>query len=87
MQAILSNQQDAFEQAVDEMVSYQPDKSDAGCKVPGKNALDVFEEIKDDSRPKSRPYPMTLLAYAGYHVRMDMIEYLISKGAGKCVYY
>ena len=75
----MSNQQDAFERAVEEMVSYE---SDAGCKVPGKNALDVFEEIKDDSRPKSRPYPMTLLAYAGYHVRLDMIKYLIDKGAG-----
>ena len=27
-------------------------------------------------------YPMTLLALAGYHVRTDMITYLLSHGAG-----
>ena len=41
--------------------------------------LNVYEEIRDGRLR----YPMTLLAYAGYHDQTDMINYLISKGASK----
>ena len=50
--------------------------------LTGKNALDVVEMIKDEPR-KSLTYPMTLLAYAGYHERSDIIDHLIEEGASK----
>ena len=38
---------------------------------------------KDESGKRPIRYPMTLLAYAGYHERDDIIDYLIQEGASK----
>ena len=51
--------------------------------LTGKNALDVVEMIKDEPRKRPIRYPMTLLAYAGYHERSDIIDHLIEEGASK----
>lgn len=49
--------------------------------IPGKHRLDVCIMVPG---PKTSPWfchPMTLLAFAGYHARDDMIKWLISQGA------
>ena len=68
-QAIEKDQLADFKEKVEDLIKLGP---------PGKDALDV---IKDESRKKPLRYPMTLLAYAGYHDRADMINHLILKGA------
>ena len=47
-------------------------------------ALDVCEMVPDPSAD-DKSYPMTLLAYAGYHAKSNMLEFLISEGARKLV--
>ena len=47
-------------------------------------ALDVCEMVPDPSAD-DRSYPMTLLAYAGYHAKMKMLKFLISEGARELV--
>ena len=44
-----------------------------------KSCLDVCEMV----RAESGKYPMTLLAYAGYHDRKDMFSYLLSQGGAR----
>ena len=55
------------------------------AEFPGKNCLNVCEMVLD---PNDRlNYPMTLLAFAGYHVRFEMLDLLIEEGASKpCIY-
>ena len=69
------------------------------CQKDKIEHLDVCEVLQDErcpttlvecagiySSPKegeNRSYYMTLLAYAGYHGRIDMINHLISEGASK----
>ena len=75
LQAIVEKKQVSFEAAVEKLLNYRPDESDASDL----EVLNVYEEIRDGRLR----YPMTLLAYAGYHDQTDMINYLITKGASK----
>ena len=48
--------------------------------VASDECLDVCEMVSIKS---GGHHPMTLLAYAGYHVRRDMVTYLLQVGASK----
>lgn len=52
-----------------------------GGKVPTNNVLDVYEMVPDPFT--NNCYPMTLLAYAGYHGNIKMLEFLTDEGARK----
>ena len=75
-QAIKNDQLNEFKAAVQEM------KRSA---VTGTHCLDVCEMVIDVAADAPRPiqYPMTLLAFAGYHARYNMLKFLISEGAGR----
>ena len=45
--------------------------------------LDVCHLIHGVTREPSDEIPITLLAYAGYYGRQNMIDYLIEEGASK----
>ena len=53
-------------------------KASAG-DVPGRLCLDVCEMIES--------YPISLLAFAGYCRKKDMISILLNEGAGKLYIY
>ena len=54
-------------------------------RVPREHYLDVCVKVpgvdKDNLYDR---HPMTLLAFAGYHARKDMLDFLIDEGARKC---
>ena len=52
-------------------------------KIPPKSVLDAYEWVPDPVTNIS--YPITLLGYAGYHGNIDMMDFLIEKGAGKLI--
>lgn len=55
---------------------------------PIEGCLDVCEMVPDPFKENQTPcYPMTLMAYAGYFARKDMLEFLISNGACKFTNY
>lgn len=70
-QAIENNQFAEFQEAVKAMTN---------SAVPTEYCLDVCEMIEQN-------YPMTLLAFAGYHGRKVILEFLLSEGARKCRVY
>ena len=53
--------------------------------VPSEHALDVCEMVPDTVTDHDPPheYAMTLLAFAGYHVRYNMLDLLLKEGARK----
>ena len=51
--------------------------------VPKTDCLDVCDLIPGMTREPWDEVPITLLAYAGYYGRQDMIDYLIQEGASK----
>ena len=53
-----------------------------GSTIPGEHPLDVCEMVLD-TKSGNLYYPMTLMAYAGYHARFEVLECLIEEGAGK----
>ena len=72
-QAIKIDDFEKFEAAVQAMMS----SADST-----RNCLDVCKMVTDPVSDRPTLYPMTLLAFAGYHARYKMLEFLISKGAG-----
>ena len=72
-QAIKNDELNKFKDAVQEMIC---------SAVPGTHCLDVCEMVTDVAADPPVQYPMTLLAFAGYHARYDMLKFLISEGAG-----
>ena len=66
-QAIKNNKYDDLKKAVKKM----KETNIANC-------LDVCEMVPG---PKTDDHPMTLLAFAGYFARKEMMEHLISEGA------
>ena len=73
MQAIEKDDVDNLKVAVDAMKA---------AKFPGENCLDVCEMVLDP-RTTDKYYPMTLLAFTGYHARFEMLDILIEEGASK----
>ena len=53
------------------------------CDVPKADCLDVCHLIPGMTGEPWDEVPITLLAYAGYYGRQDMIDYLIQEGASK----
>ena len=51
--------------------------------IPKTDCLDVCHLIPGITREPWDEIPITLLAYAGYYGRQDMIDYLIQEGASK----
>ena len=51
--------------------------------VPSEHVLDVCEMVPDPVTDPPREYAMTLLAFAGYHARFEMLDLLIKEGARK----
>ena len=50
---------------------------------PSEHVLDVCEMVPEPVADPHHEYPMTLLAFAGYHARFDMLNLLIKEGARK----
>ena len=76
-QAIENDQQDIFQTAVAAM------KMSA---MPSEHVLDVCEMVPDplpNPLPDPHEYAMTLLAFAGYYARLEMLQLLIMEGARK----
>ena len=74
-QAIEEDQQDDLEAAVKAMKE---------STVPSEHVLDVCDMVPDPVTDPPFKYPVTLLAFAGYHARFDMLDFLIEEGARKC---
>ena len=53
-------------------------------QVPSEHVLDVCDMVPDPVTDPPIEYPVTLLAFAGYHARFDMLDLLIEEGARKC---
>ena len=51
--------------------------------VPREHYLDVCVQVPGPKTSPKDQHPMTLLAFAGYHARKDMLEFLIREGASK----
>ena len=47
------------------------------------HVLDVCDMVPDPVTHPPRKYAMTLLAFAGYHARFEMLNLLIEEGARK----
>ena len=75
-QAIEKDQQNDLEAAVKAMKE--------STKVPSEHVLDVCDMVPDPVTDPPFKYPVTLLAFAGYHARFDMLDLLIKEGARKC---
>ena len=52
--------------------------------VPSEHVLDVCDMVPDPVTDPPIEYPVTLLAFAGYHTRLGMLNLLIKEGARKC---
>ena len=50
-------------------------------RIPREECLNVVVKVPGPKRDPHKKLPMTLLAFAGYHARMDMIFFLIDNGA------
>ena len=61
-------------------------EAEKGVPVPGEHSLDVCDMILYPNTT-DQYCPMTLLAYAGYHARVDMLAFLVSEGARKSHYW
>ena len=55
--------------------------------VPSEHVLDVCDMVPDPVTDPPIEYAVTLLAFAGYHARFDMLDLLIEEGARKCSSY
>lgn len=51
--------------------------------VPREHCLNVCKMVTDFAADPPTPFPMALLAFAGYYARFDMLMYLISDQARK----
>lgn len=49
------------------------------------HCLDVCEMVHESRKSSRKRHPMTLLAFAGYYGRKDMLNFLIHEGARKCI--
>ena len=77
LQAIKGCSLDNLKKAVESMQTHIPE-------VPHEHYLDVCDMVLgvDETNEYDR-HPMTLLAYAGYHVHKDIMDTLIENGARK----
>ena len=78
-QAIENNQLNEFKAAVNAMIWSR-------STIPRRHCLDVCEVVTDFAADPPALYAMSLLAFAGYHARHDMLKFLTSKGAGKYIH-
>ena len=51
--------------------------------VPREHYLDVCVQVPGPKTSPKDKHPMTLLAFAGYYARKDMLDFLIHGGASK----
>ena len=56
----------------------------SGTTVSSEHCLDVCEMVPGPKTSLSDRHPMTLLAFAGYYARNNMLEFLVLEGASKC---
>ena len=52
-------------------------------EVPREHCLDICDLVPPRFNTLVRIYPMTLLAFAGYHANKEMLDLLIREGASK----
>ena len=50
-------------------------------RIPREKCLDVVVKVPGPKREPHKKLPMTLLAFAGYHARREMIHFLIDNHA------
>lgn len=74
-QAIEDDKQDDLQDAITAMKE---------STVPTEHVLDVCDMVPDPLTDPPFEYAVTLLAYAGYHARFDMLDLLIEEGARTC---
>ena len=74
-QAIEDDVQEDFEAAIRAMKE---------STVSSEHVLDVCDMVPDPVTDPPFEYAVTLLAFAGYHARFDMLDLLIEEGARKC---
>ena len=74
-QAIEDNEQEDLEAAIKAMKE---------STVPSEHVLDVCDMVPDPVTDPPCEYAVTLLAFAGYHARLNMLNLLIEEGAREC---